>query len=70
MFNDWANGKIQKLNWVDMGFVKISVFSFTLLLIHCLPRILLIPWQWIAAIFTGSYFYLVWRMFIRKDKKE
>ncbi len=69
MFNDWANGKIKRLNWVDVGFVKINVFCFTLLLVHCLPRILLIPWQWIAAIFAATYFYLVWKVFGRKESR-
>ena len=59
----WVNEKIKKLNCFDYALIKISVFSFTLLLAKFWPDILSLDWRWYAVVFVFTYVYLIIRTF-------
>ncbi|MGE0267402.1 MAG: hypothetical protein AB7S78_02950 [Candidatus Omnitrophota bacterium] len=63
MFTEWANQKIRKMNWVDIGLLKICVFSFTLMIVQFVPVLFDVPWYWYGLVFTVTYFYLVFTVF-------
>ena len=43
---------IRKCSWVDMQFIKLSVFGFTLMLAKLWEPLLSLDWYWYAAIFA------------------
>lgn len=63
MFSEWANSKIKKLNWTDIGILKICVFSFSLMIAQFIPALLEVRWYWYGLVFTLTYFYLVFTIF-------
>ncbi len=50
-FNDWMNNKVKKLDWLDVGLVKLSVFFFTLMLVAIWPEIAKLHWYWFLVLF-------------------
>ncbi len=64
--NQWLNSKVQKMNWVDVGLLKICVFCFTMMLVLLYPKLLLAKWQTYAVPFAITYIYLVWKMYLKK----
>ena len=61
-FTEWANKKAKKMDAWDIGFTKLAVFFFTLLLVKFWPAIASLDWYWylglavIAAIRPMSRF--------------
>jgi len=53
-FTDWADGKVQKLGWIDMGLVKLSVFAFALMIAKLWEPILSLEWYWYGIIFIAA----------------
>lgn len=51
-FTDWMNSKIENLDWMDIGFVKLSVFAFALMIAKFWSGILALEWYWYAIIFV------------------
>lgn len=51
-FTDWANARMKNLNWIDMGFVKLSVFAFALMVAKLWEPILSLEWYWYGIIFV------------------
>jgi len=51
-FTTWADSKAKKLNWIDIGLVKLSVFGFTLLIAKLWVPLLGLEWYWYAVIFV------------------
>lgn len=51
------------MNWVDIGLLKICVFSFTLMIVQFVPVLFDVPWYWYGLVFTVTYFYLVFTVF-------
>ena len=49
-FNDFANAKVRKCDWLDIGLIKLTVAAFVLLLAKLWPAILSLPWYWYAAV--------------------
>lgn len=45
----WADSKLDKLNWVDMAFTKVSCFVFGILLARLIPGLLEINILWIVV---------------------
>ena len=50
-FLKWADSKIRKIDALDMGLVKLSVFAFALILAKLWPQMLSLDWYWYAAVF-------------------
>ncbi|MEA1912638.1 MAG: hypothetical protein U9N06_02225 [candidate division WOR-3 bacterium] len=48
----WANSKIKKLNWFDIGFVKISVAGFILMVAKLWKPLLSLDWYYYVMIFV------------------
>lgn len=46
---DWANEQVNRLRWHHIGFIKLSVAAFTLLLAKLAPDILCLDWYWYAV---------------------
>jgi hypothetical protein len=57
---------MKKLNWWDIGLVKVGVLFFTLLLVKWLPELNNIDWKISTAIVVVIWVYLVWKMFLKK----
>ncbi|MFH1078154.1 MAG: hypothetical protein V1745_02645 [Patescibacteria group bacterium] len=45
----WADGKMKKLDWMDMALTKVSCFAFGALIVALIPQILEINIWWIVA---------------------
>lgn len=48
----WANTIVKKMDWLDVGLVKISVAAVVLLIAKLWPPILCLDWYWYAIIFV------------------
>ncbi len=48
----WGNSKIKKLDWLDMGMIKLSAFFFALLLAKLWVPLLALDWYWYALLFV------------------
>ena len=59
----WVNDKLKKMTCFDYGVLKVSVFSFALLITKFYPNIMSFDWRWYAAVFFVTYLYLIVRMF-------
>ncbi len=44
--SDWANPKIKKLSWKDIGLIKLSVMAFALMIASIWPSIVNVDWYW------------------------
>ena len=64
--HEWLNSKVHKMNWVDVGLLKICVFCFTMMMVLVFPKLLLTNWKWYAIPFAITYIYLVWKIYIKK----
>ena len=51
-FWKWADAKAKKIDALDMGLVKVSVFFFALLLAKLWPPLMSLDWQWYALVFV------------------
>ena len=51
-FTKWANNKIGKLTWIDIGLTKLSVAAFVLLIAKLWSPLLSLDWYWYALIFV------------------
>ncbi|MDO9539448.1 MAG: hypothetical protein Q7J09_05535 [Methanocalculus sp.] len=51
-FTDWADARVNKLSWIDMGLVKLSVFAFALMVAKLWEPILSLEWYWYGMIFV------------------
>ncbi|NQT29274.1 MAG: hypothetical protein HQ596_01750 [Candidatus Saganbacteria bacterium] len=49
---EWANERIKRMDWVDVGFVKLSCMAVALLVAKLWPPILSLAWYWYAIIFV------------------
>lgn len=49
---DWANKKIGKLTWIDIGLTKLSVAAFVLMIAKLWPPLLSLDWYWYGLIFV------------------
>jgi len=59
----WADSKIKKFNWLDVQFVKIAVFGFTLLVAKLWSPLLSLDWYWYALIFALATLKLFCKVF-------
>jgi uncharacterized membrane protein YdfJ with MMPL/SSD domain len=48
----WANSVVKKMDWLDLGLVKISVAAAVLLIAKLWPPILGLDWYWYALVFV------------------
>ncbi len=55
---NWIEKRIQRMNWLDIGILKICVFAFALILVTLIPELLRVGWKIWAVIFAISYIYL------------
>ncbi len=56
---EWGNKKIQKLNVLSMGVLKICLISLSLMIAVLVPQVLLLDWYWYGIIFLVSYIYIL-----------
>ena len=50
-FESWANAKVKKMDWMDIGLLKISCVIFGILLVAFFPVVLTVDiWLLIAAV--------------------
>lgn len=49
---DWANDRIGRMTWVDLGLTKIAVAAFTLMVAKLWPPLLSLDWYWYALLFV------------------
>jgi hypothetical protein len=49
-FMNWANSKVKNLDWIDVQMIKLSAFSFALLLAKLWEPILSLEWYWYGTI--------------------
>ena len=49
LFN-WANKKMAKLTWIDMGLTKLAVAAFVLMIAKVWPPLLSLDWYWYGLI--------------------
>ncbi len=59
----WADLQIKKFNWVDIQFIKIAVFGFTLLLAKLWSPLLSLDWYWYALILVLAMTKLFFKVF-------
>ncbi len=59
----WADLQIKKFNWVDIQFIKIAVFGFTLLLAKLWSPLLSLEWHWYALILVLAVIKLLFKVF-------
>ena len=45
LFN-WADKKMAKLTWIDMGLTKLAVAAFALMMAKVWPPLLSLDWYW------------------------
>ena len=64
-FTSWMNSKIKKFDWLDIQFIKISVFGFTLLVAKIWSPLLDLDWYWYALIFILATVKLSFKAFRR-----
>ena len=50
-YTDWANKKVKKMDWKDIGLVKLAVFFFALWVANLWSGILALAWYWYGIIF-------------------
>jgi len=55
----WGNKKIQNLNVLSMGILKICLISLSLMIAVLVPQVLLLEWYWYGIIFLISYIYIL-----------
>ncbi len=61
----WADLQIKKFNWVDIQFIKIAVFGFTLLLAKLWSPLLSLDWYWYALIFVLAMLKMLFKVFVK-----
>lgn len=49
---EWANKKIGKLTWIDIGLTKLSVAAFVLMIAKLWTPLLSLDWRWYGLIFV------------------
>jgi len=49
LFN-WADKKMAKLTWIDMGLTKLAVAAFALMMAKVWPPLLSLDWYWYGLI--------------------
>ena len=47
--SDWVNQQVDRLQWHHIGFIKLSVAAFTLLIAKLVPEILCLDWYCYAC---------------------
>ena len=67
MFSKWANERIHRMNWVDIGLLKVCVFTFALTIVQFVPQLLTIQWYWYGLIFIVTYLYLIIKIYGLKN---
>jgi len=46
----WADSKIQKFQWYDIGYIKLAVAGFILMIAKLWPPLLSLDWYWYLVI--------------------
>ncbi len=64
-FTDWMNSKVGKLDWLDIGCVKLAVFAFALLIAKLWPGILNLSEYWYAIIFVLAVIRPLYRAYFK-----
>lgn len=49
---DWANDRIGRMTWVDLGLTKFAVATFALMVAKLWPPLLSLEWYWYALLFV------------------
>jgi hypothetical protein len=49
---NWINARIKKLNFWDIGFIKLSVAGFVLMIAKLWEPLISLDWYWYALVFV------------------
>jgi hypothetical protein len=47
----WINDRIKKFDWLDMGFIKLAVAAFVLMVAKLWAPVLYLNWYWYLVLF-------------------
>lgn len=50
--NTFYNSKIKKMNWIDIGLIKLSAMAFALMVAKLWTPLLSLEWFWYTIIFV------------------
>lgn len=64
---EWMDRRIARLNWMDIGLLKICVMAFVLMVAKLWPPLLMPDWKVFGAIFLITYAPLFIKLVVRKD---
>ena len=64
-FFAYINERIKTMTWVDIGILKVCVFTFTLMLAKLWAPILNPEWYCWGSIFIVTYIYLIYKFYIK-----
>ncbi len=59
----WADAKIQKLDWLDISLIKISVAGFVLMIAKLWEPLLILNWYWYALILVLAVLRPMFKIF-------
>ncbi|MAG07845.1 hypothetical protein CMO89_00050 [Candidatus Woesearchaeota archaeon] len=62
---EWYNSMLKKLNWTDIGFVKLSVAGFILMLAKLWTPLLSLEWYWYGLIGALAGAKVCWKAFVK-----
>ena len=68
-FNKWTQQKIKKLDWFDIGLVKLSTGAFFLMIAKLWSPLLSLDWYWYLVIAIVLALRPIHRVYINHSKK-
>ena len=66
-FKTWANSKVGKMDWIDIGLTKLSVAAFILFVAKIWEPILSLEEYHYAIIFVAAAIRPMYRIYFKKD---
>ncbi len=66
-FFDWLNSRVTRMNWFDVGLLKVCVAAAVLLVAKLWPVLLTPRWEIFAGVFIITYIPLFVKLFMRGD---
>ncbi len=64
-FKNWANERVAKMDWLDVGLTKWCMVFFALAIAKLWPEVLGLDWYWYALVFVLLAIRPLWRIYIR-----
>ena len=64
---NWLDKRVARMNWMDVGLLKICVIAFALMLAKLWPALLAPAWQVFGSIFLVTYVPLAVKLLVLRD---